>query len=343
MWRRSGASWTTRCVAVLSQCTAAAAWACCFTRCCLPALLTPSPFACLPACLPAVLQVRKIIELKRAVCTPENKATFVIINAKGIDPVSLDMLAREGILGLRRAKRRNMERLSLACGGWAVNSTDDLSPECLGWAGKVSRVRCPALTATTGGAACRVQCRPCWPGSSSPSGLRHCAPCPGSCGFFFFFACRSPFSAIASLPRLLALASLSLTPWCVQVYEQTLGDEKYTFVDDVKHPRSCTILLKGPTDYTIAQLKDAVRDGMRAVVNAIEDGGAVPGAGAFELACAASLMEYAQREVSGKAKLGVLAFAEAVLVVPKTLAENSGFDISVSRSRQHSHESAVCQ
>jgi T-complex protein 1 subunit zeta len=99
-------------------------------------------------------------------------------------------------------------------------------------------------------------------------------------------------------------------------------------VDEVKNPRSCTILLKGPTDYTIAQLKDAVRDGMRAVVNAIEDEGAVPGAGAFEIAAATSLMEFAQKEVSGKAKLGVLAFAEALLVVPKTLAENSGFDTS---------------
>ena len=104
---------------------------------------------------------------------------------------------------------------------------------------------------------------------------------------------------------------------------------RYTFVDDVKHPHSCTILLKGPTDYTIAQLKDAVRDGMRAVVNAIEDEGAVPGGGAFEIAAAASLVEYAQKSVAGKAKLGVLAFAEALLVVPKTLAENSGFDVSV--------------
>lgn len=42
---------------------------------------------------------------------------FVVINQKGIDPISLDFLAKEGILGLRRAKRRNMERLSLACGG----------------------------------------------------------------------------------------------------------------------------------------------------------------------------------------------------------------------------------
>lgn len=41
----------------------------------------------------------------------------MVINQKGIDPMSLDLLAREGILGLRRAKRRNMERLSLACGG----------------------------------------------------------------------------------------------------------------------------------------------------------------------------------------------------------------------------------
>ena len=41
----------------------------------------------------------------------------MVINQKGIDPISLDLLAKDGILGLRRAKRRNMERLALACGG----------------------------------------------------------------------------------------------------------------------------------------------------------------------------------------------------------------------------------
>lgn len=51
--------------------------------------------------------------------------------------MSLDMLAKEGIVGLRRAKRRNMERLSLACGGIAMNSVDDLTPDCLGSAGLV--------------------------------------------------------------------------------------------------------------------------------------------------------------------------------------------------------------
>jgi T-complex protein 1 subunit zeta len=151
------------------------------------------------------------------------------------------------VIALRRAKRRNMERLALACGGYAVNSVEDLTPECLGEAGRV--------------------------------------------------------------------------------YEVSLGDDKFTFVEDVKFPKSCTILVKGPNEHTIAQLKDAVRDGMRAVQNVCEDEAVVPGGGAWEVAAAAHLVEYAAKEVSGKAKLGVLAFAEALLVVPKTLAENSGFDV----------------
>ena len=47
------------------------------------------------------------------------------------------MLAKNGIVALRRAKRRNMERLVLACGGTAMNSVDELTPDCLGHAGLV--------------------------------------------------------------------------------------------------------------------------------------------------------------------------------------------------------------
>eukprot|EP00993_Chasmostoma_nieuportense_P007565 NODE_847_length_1811_cov_434.811164_g792_i0.p1 GENE.NODE_847_length_1811_cov_434.811164_g792_i0~~NODE_847_length_1811_cov_434.811164_g792_i0.p1 ORF type:complete len:569 (+),score=180.19 NODE_847_length_1811_cov_434.811164_g792_i0:68-1708(+) len=73
---------------------------------------------------------RKVIALKREVCT--NGEGFVVINQKGIDPLSLDMLAKEGIMALRRAKKRNMERLVLACGGVAVNSFEDMKPSDLG-------------------------------------------------------------------------------------------------------------------------------------------------------------------------------------------------------------------
>jgi len=81
-------------------------------------------------------RVKKIIELKKKLCDGTDKS-FVVINQKGIDPSSLDMLAKENIIALRRAKRRNMERLALACGGVAMNSVDDLKEEHLGWAGLV--------------------------------------------------------------------------------------------------------------------------------------------------------------------------------------------------------------
>lgn len=86
--------------------------------------------------------MHKIIELKKKVCDKPTKEDgksrgFVIINMKGIDPPSLDLLAQNGILALRRAKRRNMERLQLACGGESINSVDDLTADILGWAGTV--------------------------------------------------------------------------------------------------------------------------------------------------------------------------------------------------------------
>ena len=84
-------------------------------------------------------------------------------------------MAKEGILALRRSKRRNAERIALACGGVCVNSIDDepLDESVLGFAGKV--------------------------------------------------------------------------------YEQTLGDDKYTFLEDTANPTSCTILVKVRT----ASLHDA--------------------------------------------------------------------------------------
>lgn len=69
---------------------------------------------------------QKIIDLKRKVCEGNDKS-FVIINEKGIDPICLEQFAKEGIIALRRAKRRNMERIVLACGGTAVNSVEELS------------------------------------------------------------------------------------------------------------------------------------------------------------------------------------------------------------------------
>ena len=137
------------------------------------------------------------------------------------------------------------------------------------------------------------------------------------------------------------------------VYETVLGEQKYTFIEKCKNPESVTLVVKGPNRHTLLQIKDAVRDGLRAVTNAIEDGrrtqcssigkfgmplstihtcnyvllsgAVVPGAGAFEIAANDALVKY-KETVKGRARLGIQAFADALLVIPKMLAQNAGFD-----------------
>jgi len=105
-----------------------------------------------------------------------------------------------------------------------------------------------------------------------------------------------------------------------------LGEEKYTFIEGVENPFSCTILVKGPNKHTIQQIKDAIYDGLRAVKNTIEDRCVLPGAGAFEIAAYLDLLKF-KETVPGRMKLGVQTIADALLIIPKTLAINSGYDV----------------
>lgn len=78
--------------------------------------------------------------------------------------------------------------------------------------------------------------------------------------------------------------------------------------------------MKGPDKHTLTQIKDAVRDGTRAIKNAIDDKALIPGAGAFEIAVNNKLLAF-KDTVKGKTRLGIQAFAEALLIIPKTLGE----------------------
>ncbi len=104
-----------------------------------------------------------------------------------------------------------------------------------------------------------------------------------------------------------------------------------------------TLLIKGPNTHTIAQITDAVRDGLRSVYNMIVDGSVVPGAGAFQIACAAHLSSDGfQRQVKGRSIWGVSAFADALLIIPKTLAANSGHDIQDSCKKPTTLHTSRC-
>ena len=94
-----------------------------------------------------------------------------------------------------------------------------------------------------------------------------------------------------------------------------------------KKPKSVTILIKGPNAHSMAQVNDAIRDGLRAVKNTIEDKSLLPGAGCIQALLHASLTSPSFKDsIFGKSKLGVQAFADALLVIPKTLCVNAGLD-----------------
>merc|ERR1712038_139578 len=89
------------------------------------------------------------------------------------------------------------------------------------------------------------------------------------------------------------------------------------------------MLVSGAGDIKLTQIKDAIHDGLRAVKNAIEDECVVPGAGAFEVAAHGALVKH-KETIKGRARLGVQAYADALLVIPKVLATNSGLDAQES-------------
>lgn len=67
----------------------------------------------------------------------ESGKSLLLISEKGIDPFSLDILAKYNILALRRAKRRNMERLIYMCGGNIISEISQLDIRNLGYCKKV--------------------------------------------------------------------------------------------------------------------------------------------------------------------------------------------------------------
>ncbi|MDA0524086.1 thermosome subunit alpha [Methanococcoides alaskense] len=109
------------------------------------------------------------------------------------------------------------------------------------------------------------------------------------------------------------------------VEEKKIGGDSMTFITGCVNPKSVSILLRGGTEHVIDNIERALTDALRVVAVAIEDEELVAGGGAPEVEVALRLNEYAST-LSGREQLAVKAFAEALEVVPRTLAENAGLD-----------------
>ncbi len=109
------------------------------------------------------------------------------------------------------------------------------------------------------------------------------------------------------------------------VEERKIGGEEMIFVENCKNPKSVSILLRGGTEHVVDELERGINDALRVTACAVEDGKYVAGGGATEIELALKLRDYAAT-VGGREQLAIQAFADAVEVIPRSLAENAGLD-----------------
>jgi chaperonin GroEL (HSP60 family) len=109
------------------------------------------------------------------------------------------------------------------------------------------------------------------------------------------------------------------------VEERKIAGEEMIFVEKCKEPKAVTILIRGGSEHVIDEVERAMTDAVKGVAASLELGKIVPGGGAVEIEIAKQLRKYAE-SFKGREQLAVNAFANAMEIVPKSLAENAGLD-----------------
>lgn len=109
------------------------------------------------------------------------------------------------------------------------------------------------------------------------------------------------------------------------VEERKISGDKMLFIEQCKNPHAVSIVIRGGTEHVVDEVERSLHDTLRVVGSIIEDGKAVAGGGAVETELALKIREYGA-SLKGREQLAVEKFAEAMEIIPRTLAENSGLD-----------------
>jgi len=110
---------------------------------------------------------------------------------------------------------------------------------------------------------------------------------------------------------------------CGFFYIEKIGDEYFTFLDECDSPKACTILLRGPSKDILNEIDRNLADAMSVARNVIFNPILAPGGGATEMAISVGLQQKA-RSITGVEGWPFRAVADAMEVIPRTLAQNAG-------------------
>ena len=122
------------------------------------------------------------------------------------------------------------------------------------------------------------------------------------------------------------------------VEEEKLGGEAMIFVRGCKNPKAVTLLIRGGTEHIVDEADRSLSDAIKVVACALETLKVLAGGGAPEIEVALQLKKFANK-TGGREALAIEAFADALEVIPRALAENGGMDpIDTLVTLKNAHE-----
>ena len=110
-----------------------------------------------------------------------------------------------------------------------------------------------------------------------------------------------------------------------KVDERKIGDSDMVFVTGCSDAKSVSVLLRGGTEHVVDEIRRAFDDAIGVVSVAREDGAVLTGGGSVLASLSRDLRAYAEG-IGGREQMAIEAFAGALEVIPRTLAENAGLD-----------------
>ncbi|MEX0656555.1 MAG: thermosome subunit beta [Nitrosopumilaceae archaeon] len=109
------------------------------------------------------------------------------------------------------------------------------------------------------------------------------------------------------------------------VHQKKVESDKWVFVEGCRNPKSVSLLLRGGSQRIVDEVDRSMHDGLMVVKDVIEKPAIVAGGGSVEAYLASRINEWAD-SFEGREQLAIKKFAEALEVIPLTIAENAGMD-----------------
>lgn len=110
-----------------------------------------------------------------------------------------------------------------------------------------------------------------------------------------------------------------------EAYEQLIRDDNVIILKQCKSTAACSVLLRGPNEYMCDEMSRSFHDAVCVVKRTLESNAVVAGGGAVEAALSIHLENFANM-LGSREQLAIAEFAEALLIIPKTLAVNAAKD-----------------